>query len=90
MTSPADEPVEEIDEAELDRDPGLVKTLSVQPPRGTGRLRLIHIPGVDRQPCGGTHVAWTGEIGALAVHKIENKGARNRRVVIGWKTEEAS
>jgi misacylated tRNA(Ala) deacylase len=80
--------VEEVDEAELERDPGLVKTLSVQPPRGTGRLRLIHIPDVDRQPCGGTHVARTGEIRPLVIRRIESKGARNKRVVIGWRDPE--
>jgi len=82
----ADHPVliEEVDEIELERNPGLVKTLSVQPPRGSGRLRLIHVPGVDRQPCGGTHVARTGEIAALEIRKIESKGARNKRVIIGW------
>jgi misacylated tRNA(Ala) deacylase len=56
--------------------------MSVQPPRGSGRIRLLDIPGVDRQPCGGTHVAQTGEIGSLRVGKIENKGKRNRRVNI--------
>lgn len=73
-----------ITEAELDADPGLVKTLSVAPPRGAGRIRLIRIGAgagqVDLQPCGGTHVARTGEIGALRLGKIEKKGARNRRV----------
>jgi misacylated tRNA(Ala) deacylase len=56
--------------------------MSVQPPRGAGRVRLLDIPSVDLQPCGGTHVARTGEIGTLAVAKIENKGKRNRRVNI--------
>jgi len=54
----------------------------VQPPRGSGRVRLLDIPDVDLQPCGGTHVAQTGEIGPLRVAKIENKGKRNRRVNI--------
>lgn len=75
-----------ITEAELDADPGLVKTLSVAPPRGAGRIRLIRIGAgagqVDLQPCGGTHVARTGEIGALRLGKIEKKGARNRRVSV--------
>jgi Ser-tRNA(Ala) deacylase AlaX len=60
--------------------------MSVQPPRGTGRLRLMRIgagdPPVDLQPCGGTHVARTGEIGRIAVVKIENKGKQNRRIII--------
>lgn len=75
-----------ITEAELDANPGLVKTLSVQPPRGAGRIRLIRIGAddspVDLQPCGGTHVARTGEIGKLALGKIEKKGRINRRVTI--------
>ena len=71
-----------IDEAALDAQPELVRTMSVQPPRGAGKVRLLDIPGVDLQPCGGTHVAHTAEIGALRVGKIENKGKRNRRVNI--------
>ena len=71
-----------IDEAELDAKPDLVRTMSVKPPRGTGQLRLIDIDGVDLQPCGGTHVARTGEIGPVRVEKIESKGKRNRRVVV--------
>lgn len=80
----ADLPVLEewITDAELDANPGLVKTMSVQPPRGAGRVRLIRIGSVDLQPCGGTHVARTGEIGPLRLGKIEKKGARNRRVAI--------
>jgi misacylated tRNA(Ala) deacylase len=54
--------------------------MSVQPPRGSGRVRLMEVAGVDLQPCGGTHVARSGEIGKVAVSKIENKGKRNRRV----------
>ena len=73
-----------ITEAELDAQPDLVRTMSVQPPRGSGRVRLLDIPSVDLQPCGGTHVARTGEIGALTVTKIENKGKRNRRVNIAF------
>jgi len=71
-----------VDESELDAKPELVRTMSVQPPRGKGRLRLLDIAGVDLQPCGGTHVARTGEIGAVVVEKIESKGKRNRRVVL--------
>lgn len=75
-----------VDESVLDTNPALVRTLSVKPPRGTGRLRLVRIGAgetpVDLQPCGGTHVARTGEIGAVKVTKIENKGRQNRRVVI--------
>jgi misacylated tRNA(Ala) deacylase len=69
-----------ITDAELDASPELVRTMSVQPPRGTGRVRLMEVSGADLQPCGGTHVARTGEIGRVAVSKIENKGKRNRRV----------
>ena len=73
-----------IDESELDENPDLVRTLSVQPPRGTGRIRLMAVGdgAVDLQPCGGTHVARTGEIGKVRVAKIENKGKRNRRINI--------
>ena len=71
-----------VDESVLDTNPGLVRTLSVQPPRGTGRLRLVHIGTVDLQPCGGTHVAHTGEIGTIRVAKIENKGRQNRRITL--------
>ncbi|MCK0148887.1 alanyl-tRNA editing protein [Marivita sp. S6314] len=75
-----------ITEAELDANPSLVKTMSVQPPRGGGRIRLVQIgEGADRidlQPCGGTHVARTGEIGRVVFGKIENKGKQNRRVNI--------
>jgi len=69
-----------ISDAELDAKPELIRTMSVQPPRGIGRVRLMEVEGVDLQPCGGTHVARTGEIGKVAVAKIENKGKRNRRV----------
>lgn len=84
----ADHPVSEtwITEAELDANPGLVRTLSVQPPRGSGRIRLVRIGDpaapVDYQPCGGTHVRRTGEIGRVEVAKIENKGKANRRVTL--------
>jgi len=69
-----------ITDAELDANPDLVRTMSVQPPRGTGRVRLMEVAGIDLQPCGGTHVARTGEIGRVAVSKIESKGRHNRRV----------
>jgi len=69
-----------ITDADLDANPDLVRTMSVQPPRGSGRIRLMEVEGADLQPCGGTHVARTGEIGRVAVAKIENKGKRNRRV----------
>ena len=71
-----------ITDEDLDRRPELVRTLSVQPPRGSGRIRLLEIPGVDLQPCGGTHVAATGEIGPVVVSKVESKGRRNRRVYV--------
>ena len=73
-----------ITDEELDRQPELVRTLSVQPPRGAGRIRLLEIPGVDLQPCGGTHVATTGEIGPVAVTKVESKGKRNKRVYVAF------
>ena len=71
-----------ITDQELDRQPELVRTMSVQPPRGAGRIRLLEIPGVDLQPCGGTHVATTAEIGAVTVAKVENKGRHNKRVYL--------
>jgi misacylated tRNA(Ala) deacylase len=74
-----------ISEAELDANPGLVRSMSVQPPRGQGRVRVIEVEGgVDLQPCGGTHVANTAEIGAVIVTKIEKKSAKTRRVVLGF------
>ena len=73
-----------ISDAELDANPGLVRSMSVQPPRGSGRVRLLEIAGVDLQPCGGTHVANTSEIGALVVRKIEKKSAATRRVVLAF------
>ncbi|KAB0268166.1 alanyl-tRNA editing protein [Microvirga brassicacearum] len=69
-----------ITDAELDANPGLVKTMSVKPPRGSGRVRLVAIEGIDLQPCGGTHVRRTSEIGTVAVTDIEKKGKQNRRV----------
>ena len=73
-----------ISEAELDANPGLVRSMSVQPPRGLGRVRAVDIEGVDLQPCGGTHVANTADIGAVVVTKIEKKSAMTRRVVLGF------
>jgi misacylated tRNA(Ala) deacylase len=69
-----------ITDAELDANPSLVKTMSVKPPMGTGHVRLIEIAGLDLQPCGGTHVRATGEIGTVRVTQIEKKGKQNRRV----------
>lgn len=75
-----------ITDAELEANPGLVKTMSVAPPKGAGQVRLVRIgtedEQVDLQPCGGTHVASTGEIGRVRVGKIEKKGKRNRRVYL--------
>jgi len=71
-----------IADAELEANPSLIKTMSVRPPMGTGRVRLIAIEGLDLQPCGGTHVARTGEIGRATVTGIEKKGKINRRVRI--------
>jgi misacylated tRNA(Ala) deacylase len=79
----ADHPVSAdwITDAELDRRPDLIKTMSVKPPVGAGQVRLMRIgDGVDLQPCGGTHVARTGEIGPVEIGKIENKGRQNRRI----------
>jgi misacylated tRNA(Ala) deacylase len=73
-----------ISEAELDANPGLVRSMSVQPPRGLGRVRVLEIEGVDLQPCGGTHVGNTLEIGNIIVTKIEKKSAMTRRVVLGF------
>ena len=86
--------VDSISDEELDANPALVKSMSVQPPRGTGRIRTIMIGAadagrsggelIDFQPCGGTHVANTAEIGAVVVTKIEKKSATTRRVVLGF------
>ncbi|MFZ5547428.1 MAG: alanyl-tRNA editing protein [Pseudomonadota bacterium] len=73
-----------ITDAELDASPQLVRSMSVQPPRGSGRVRLVEIAGVDLQPCGGTHVHNTADIGAVVVTKIEKKSATTRRVVLGF------
>ena len=71
-----------ITDEEMDQRPELVKTMSVKPPRGAGRVRLLQIPGVDLQPCGGTHVRNIGEIGGIRVVKIKNEGKHNKRVEI--------
>jgi misacylated tRNA(Ala) deacylase len=71
-----------ITDEELSNNPDLVRTMSVSPPSGSGKVRLLEIPDVDLQPCGGTHLARTGEVGRVRVSKIENKGKRNRRVNI--------
>jgi misacylated tRNA(Ala) deacylase len=73
-----------ITDAELEANPDLVRTMAVKPPMGTGRVRLIEIVGLDLQPCGGTHVRRTGEIGAVRVTTIEKKGKQNRRVRISF------
>ena len=76
-----------ISEDELDANPGLVRSMRVQPPRsesGLGRVRVLDIEGVDAQPCGGTHVANTRDVGAVVVTKIEKKSAMTRRVVLGF------
>ena len=73
-----------ISEEELDANPSLVRTMSVAPPRGRGTVRVLDIEGVDLQPCGGTHVASSGEIGKVRVTKIEKKGRQNRRVNVAF------
>jgi misacylated tRNA(Ala) deacylase len=85
----ADHPVSErwISDAELEASPGLVRTMAVKPPMGTGRVRLVLIGengSVDMQPCGGTHVKRTGEIGRVAVTRIEKKGKLNRRIRVSF------
>jgi misacylated tRNA(Ala) deacylase len=76
-----------ISEAELDANPQLVRSMRVKPPRsadGQGRVRVIEIEGVDQQPCGGTHVANSAEVGTVVITKIEKKSAMTRRVVLGF------
>jgi len=73
-----------ITDEELAAQPELVRTMSVKPPSGSGRVRLIEISGVDLQPCGGTHIRNTAEIGPVIVAKIENKGRQNRRVILAF------
>lgn len=74
--------LEWITDEELEQQPELVRTMSVKPPTGVGKVRLVRFEGVDLQPCGGTHVAATGEIGQVRVKKIEKKGKKNRRITI--------
>ncbi|MGV2865026.1 alanyl-tRNA editing protein [Achromobacter sp. AGC39] len=69
---------------ELAAQPDLVRTVGAAPPTGTAKIRIVDIPGVDRQPCGGTHVRNTGEIGAVTIAKIEKKSRTNRRVVVNF------
>lgn len=71
-----------ISAEELSRKPELVRTMSVKPPTGSGQVRIVEFEGIDLQPCGGTHVASTGEIGRIRVRKIEKKGRQNRRVIV--------
>jgi len=71
-----------ISDEEMDAQPELVRTMSVQPPRGGGRVRLVEFEGADLQPCGGTHVASSGEIGAVRIQSIKNKGKQNRRITV--------
>jgi len=71
-----------ITDEELDAQPELVRTMSVQPPKGAGKVRLLEIESVDLQPCGGTHLKSTGEVGQVRIGKVEKKGRRNRRVSI--------
>ena len=78
-----------ISEDELDANPQLVRSMSVQPPRGLGRIRVLEIEGVDLQPCGGTHVANTADVGNVVVTKIEKKSAMTRRVVLGFAAPQA-
>jgi misacylated tRNA(Ala) deacylase len=73
-----------ISDEELAARPELVRTMSVKPPMGHGRVRLLEIPGIDLQPCGGTHVRRTAEVGAVEVTKIESKGRQNRRVIVAF------
>lgn len=76
--------IDRITPEQLAAQPDLVRTIGTAPPAGTSTIRIIDIPGVDRQPCGGTHVANTGEIGAMVVTKIEKKSRTNRRVVVNF------
>jgi misacylated tRNA(Ala) deacylase len=73
-----------IGDDELAAKPDLVRTMSVKPPVGSGRVRLMEVAGVDLQPCGGTHVRNTAEIGPVTIGKIENKGRQNRRINIAF------
>ena len=82
----ADHPIsiEWITDEEMTQKPELVRTMSVKPPMGQGKVRLINIAEVDLQPCGGTHLKSTGEIGPIRVRKIEKKGKLNRRVILAF------
>jgi len=82
----ADHPIgiEWISDEQLQQQTELVRTMSVKPPMGRGKVRLVNIAGVDLQPCGGTHLKSTGEIGAVRVRKIEKKGKMNRRVILAF------
>ncbi len=71
-----------ITDAEMDAQPDLVRTMSVKPPRGSGQVRLVEFSGADLQPCGGTHVARTGEIGPVRVQSVKKKGKQNRRITV--------
>ncbi len=71
-----------ITDEELEAQPELIRTMSVKPPRGVGRVRLLEVEGIDLQPCGGTHVKQTAEIGPVRISKIEKKGRQNRRVYV--------
>jgi misacylated tRNA(Ala) deacylase len=73
-----------ITDEELASRPELVRTMSVKPPTGTGRVRLLEVEGIDLQPCGGTHIRHTAEIGPVQVTKIESKGRQNRRITIAF------
>ena len=74
-----------ISDQELEQNPDLIRTMSVKPPTGTGQVRMIRIgDDIDFQPCGGTHVKTTGEIGRVKISKIENKGKQNRRINLTW------
>ena len=83
-TSSVDTKIMWITDAELDARPDLVRTMSVAPPRGEGRVRLLEIPGVDLQACGGTHVKNTAEIGRLSVARIRSEGKRNKRITLAF------
>jgi misacylated tRNA(Ala) deacylase len=80
----ADVGITGITPEELAAQPDLVRTVGAAPPAGTATIRIVEVPGVDRQPCGGTHVANTGEIGAVVITKIEKKSRTNRRVVVAF------
>lgn len=71
-----------ITDAEMDAQPDLVRTMSVKPPRGSGQVRLVEFSGADLQPCGGTHVARSGEIGPVRVQSVKKKGKQNRRITV--------